>query len=356
MPDRLPFTPEEDQPAFQMLWDCKFCGTKKLLGVTDKFCPNCGAPQDTTRRYFPSEEDKKIVSDPNYKYAGRDKICHYCQTPNSAAANFCKQCGDDLVKASAAALKEDREELMGRPEDTVKRDFEAQINKKKNATAEARNKRTTVIVLAVLAVLCIGGFALFMYLSNSTYAAQIAVKDRSWERQVFTETLVTLRDGDWRNGVPSDAYNRNCYDKQREFRRSEQYQCGVDRQDRGDGSFVEVPRMCSREVSEFRSDTYCEYNVDRWQPNPVLSTQGGINDALKWPNFTPVVGRTRESGRTEVLVVVFEGRGNKAGKDYKYEAQNETAWNAFKLGTLYDVQFNRLERVQWDTLKLAEPR
>jgi hypothetical protein len=43
--------------TFQMLWDCKYCSTKKLLGVTHKFCPSCGAAQDANARYFPSDEE-----------------------------------------------------------------------------------------------------------------------------------------------------------------------------------------------------------------------------------------------------------------------------------------------------------
>ena len=43
--------------TYQMLWDCKFCGTQKLLGVTHRHCPNCGAAQDPERRYFPAEAD-----------------------------------------------------------------------------------------------------------------------------------------------------------------------------------------------------------------------------------------------------------------------------------------------------------
>jgi hypothetical protein len=42
---------------FEMLWDCSFCGKTKLLAITHRHCAECGAPQDQTKRYFPSEED-----------------------------------------------------------------------------------------------------------------------------------------------------------------------------------------------------------------------------------------------------------------------------------------------------------
>src|SRR5437762_10126400 len=80
------------EQVYQMLWDCRFCGTTKLLGVEHRHCPNCGAAQDPAWRYFPSNEDLKVVKDPKYQYAGVDKICPFCGQPNSAAANFCKDC------------------------------------------------------------------------------------------------------------------------------------------------------------------------------------------------------------------------------------------------------------------------
>src|SRR5688572_28230933 len=42
------------EQVFQMLWDCRFCGTSKLLGLDHRHCPNCGAAQDPEWRYFPA--------------------------------------------------------------------------------------------------------------------------------------------------------------------------------------------------------------------------------------------------------------------------------------------------------------
>ena len=51
-----PTTPrEESLGSYEMLWDCPHCDTKKNLGVTHRHCPNCGAPQDASKRYFPSD-------------------------------------------------------------------------------------------------------------------------------------------------------------------------------------------------------------------------------------------------------------------------------------------------------------
>ena len=66
----------EDDAVFEMLWECAYCGTRGLLGKTHRFCPRCGAPQDTTRRYFPSDEERVAVRD--HAYVGADRLCAAC--------------------------------------------------------------------------------------------------------------------------------------------------------------------------------------------------------------------------------------------------------------------------------------
>ena len=45
--------------TYEMMWDCGFCGSSKLLGKTHRYCPGCGAAQDPSTRYFPPEEEKR---------------------------------------------------------------------------------------------------------------------------------------------------------------------------------------------------------------------------------------------------------------------------------------------------------
>src|SRR4029078_11427250 len=60
----LPPMPEGPKEAvYEMIWDCKFCGQKKLLGLTHRFCAGCGAPQDPAARYFPPEHENVAVLD-----------------------------------------------------------------------------------------------------------------------------------------------------------------------------------------------------------------------------------------------------------------------------------------------------
>ena len=47
-----------EETHYEMLWDCEYCDMPKLLGVSQRFCPNCGAAQNPDKRYFPEDEDK----------------------------------------------------------------------------------------------------------------------------------------------------------------------------------------------------------------------------------------------------------------------------------------------------------
>jgi predicted nucleic acid-binding Zn ribbon protein len=330
-----------------------------LLGIDHRHCPNCGAAQDPEWRYFPSDEDQKTITDPKYKYAGVDKTCPACGQPNSAAANFCKECGADLSNAQQVAVREaiakGSAADTGKADDvTLKKFQEEQASIKK---AEQKPSRLPLVLIGIAVVIVVIGVALFA-LSRSTYAASLSVKDATWERSITVEELQRESGGSWCDSRPGDAYN--IITTSRTDTRPERYQCGTttERRDRGDGSFseVQVPKYCTRQVQYQRN--WCDYNVNRWHTVNTLHTNGGPNDPLTWPNFTPrgsggSVGDQRGTNK-ETLTVTFLGLGDKAGSTYTYNPPNEDAWRKFSKGQVYSVQINRLEMVQWDTLKLTQ--
>ena len=63
----------DPENRYEMLWDCPCCSTPKLLGITHRHCPNCGAPQDATKRYFPPAGEEVAVE--NHPFQGKDKVC-----------------------------------------------------------------------------------------------------------------------------------------------------------------------------------------------------------------------------------------------------------------------------------------
>jgi hypothetical protein len=348
------------EKVYQMLWDCRFCGTTKLLGIEHRHCPNCGAAQDPAWRYFPSDADLKVINDPNYRYAGADKTCPFCGQPNSAAAQWCKDCGGDLSAAPEVARKADLQTGLEGPagvrDDVVLQKFQreqAAIQAQSQGARKGGLGRVKYLIIAAV-VLCIGAFAAFVVLSRSTYGASMAVSELTWQRVISVEQLTAQSGSDWRSGVPADAYNVACHSEDRCRTESEQYVCGSVNVDRGDGSFTKQDKYCTRSKQVCEPDQKCSYTVNHWTFERDFTATGGPADPLPWPSVSlqtgSFVGAERESSRKETLNVVFK---DSAGQSYTYNPTDYAVWQTYKVGQRYTVEINRLNQVQWNTLKPA---
>jgi hypothetical protein len=210
------------------------------------------------------------------------------------------------------------------------------------------------IKVAIIAavVLCLGAVGAFIALSRSTYSASMAVSELTWQRVISVEQLTAQPGSDWRSDVPHDAYSVACHSEDRCHDESEQYVCGSVNVDRGDGSFTKQDKYCTRSKQVCVSDSKCNYTVDRWIFERDYTATGGPADPVSWPAVTlntgSFVGAERERSRTETLSVLFKGGG---GQSYTHNPTDYAVWQTFKVGQSYTVEINRLNQVQWDTLK-----
>ena len=101
--------------SYEMLWDCEFCGTEKLLGLTHRHCPACGGAQDPERRYFPAPGEEIEVA--NHVFTGVDKECPACETPNAAKAAYCVNCGHNMDETKQVDLVQDPADAPKPPTD-----------------------------------------------------------------------------------------------------------------------------------------------------------------------------------------------------------------------------------------------
>ena len=92
------------EKTYEMMWDCEYCGQKKLLGLSQRFCPQCGAPQNAQKRYFPPEEEKVAVED--HQFVGADLSCPACKQPMSKSCNACTNCGSPIDAGKQVAMQE----------------------------------------------------------------------------------------------------------------------------------------------------------------------------------------------------------------------------------------------------------
>lgn len=346
--------------AYQMLWDCRFCGTEKLLGVTHRHCPNCGAAQDPAWRYFPAEEDMVALAD--HKYVGADVTCPACGQPNSAANKFCAECGADLATGQVVNTQGERGIGTGvaaadTRRDVVKDQFDAEMKRvgvTKAAPGFLQTTRGRVILAAILGVLILA-CAGIVYALTYSKAVTGEVEQMTWERVVDLQAYQQVHDEAWDDDVPGDAYALSCHREQHGTKRVED---GSHQEckdvDKGDGSFE---RQCTT-VTDYRDepvyDDRCSFTVDRWLDGRSVTASGtGEQPAPAWPAFTlagGTYGKERESDRHETYAVVIK---DSEGDEHTCEFGDQSEWTPYDVGAAVDLKVGIGGAADCDSLKLA---
>jgi hypothetical protein len=265
-------------PTFEMLWDCPYCGTRKLLGRTHRFCPGCGAPQDPSRRYFPADEDKVAVE--GHEYVGADRVCGSCGSAMSARARHCTQCGAGMTGASEVRRVEDgsRQEAASAPAPATP------LRSPPGSAAAGPRRGGKGCLWAGLGILGSAVIGLLVALLW-TRPVTATVTGQGWERSIAIEQFGPGRESGWCDALPSGAYDVSRERRQRGSRRVEDGQdCRTVRVDQGDGTFREEERCAPRYREEAVTDDYCRYTVDRWRVGrEVRATGEGSDPGPRWP-------------------------------------------------------------------------
>ncbi len=283
---------EENQGFYEMLWDCEFCGARGLLGKSQRYCANCGAPQNPDKRYFPKEGAEQRVD--GHIYEGADRTCPACQAPQSAKAKNCTHCGSVLDGAA---------EVRGvaAPAEAAK-------------TAQPRPRRRRRIWPFIVGVIVIFGFGVWWRCIRSQ-EAQVVISGHSWQRVIPIEEFNERQEEAWRNEVPPGASFPVCHDREHGSRQVEDGEdCHTERRDKKDGTFEQVKKCKPKYRSEPVMDSWCRFTARRWKQISELKTTGsGMNPA--WPDGAPpgdtpaVLGAKRQGRRTEVLTLEFRDHG-----------------------------------------------
>lgn len=352
-----------DLGTYEMLWDCEFCGTTKLLGLTHRFCPNCGATQNPAKRYFPADAEKVAVKD--HQYVGVDVICPSCQTPSSATSEFCGNCGTPLTDAAKASLVTDAAAKVGgkfqegKARDLVKENFEADMARTKKPTSLS-SYLTGKVIAAIVGFIffCCGGCGISGYFLTITEDHTVEAVAHSWEREIQVMTFTTVEEEDWEDDVPNGAENVSCTRKQNGTRKIPDGEtCTTRRIDNGDGTFRER-RECTTDYREEPVyDDYCDYKIDKWVVTNTLETSGdSFSESPAWPalNFTQTgddcLGCQKEGDKNEKYVVTF--RDLEDGKTYECEYDRENEWRTYPPGTQWTAKVTKYGGViECDTLK-----
>lgn len=336
--------------AYEMLWDCGYCGAQKLLGKSQKFCPQCGAPQDTQARYFPDEPDKVEVL--GHRYEGADKICPACQAPNGALAEFCGRCGSPLSEAARAKRLQDQvradeakfaASLSLRQQEAERRRHPAAVA----PPARTGNQRLYLWVAVALSVL-----GLVLALLFWTRQETVVVSGHYWRQAIQIERYGPVAESAWCDSMPFAAYGVARHSEIRSYQQIPDGQdCQMRRVDRGDGTFTEHQECRPKYRSEPVYDQRCDYRIDRWSWSREASAEGH-DLAPRWPSTglaaaRPCLGCEREGGRESRFEVLLRGQG----REYRCGLAQE-AWRGMRDGSRWTLKVGAVDKQpRCDSLK-----
>ncbi|MDX1996019.1 MAG: hypothetical protein SF029_26810 [bacterium] len=337
----------EVEGVYEMLWDCKYCGAQKNLGKTHKFCPNCGAPQDPSWRYYPADDEKVAVAD--HKFVGADVTCPNCSSTSSGAAEFCGRCGTPLTDVAKVGVQNAREQRDGafKAEDVVFRmqaaaDAEVGRVAPQVAGKTGGGSRRWLYILGGIVLLIVGFILVSMFWTRQENAVVTGFR---WEREIRIEALepVERRIESSCSSAPLSAYNERQTREQVDTRRVPDGETCSNRQvDQGDGTFRQE-RVCeTRYREEAVMGEVCYYTVNEWDYERSVSAEGSRSENPYWPDTRisrancNSVGCEREQngGREERYLVQFSAGDN----DFECPLPFEQ-WENVRIEAAFTVEF-----------------
>lgn len=329
---------------YEMLWDCQFCGTEKLLGFTHRHCPVCGAPQDPDARYYPSDDEKIAVED--HEYAGADKICDSCNALNSGSAEYCGNCGAPLTDAARARKLASESRGQGEKfqssgsRDVVKEKFDAEMERigVKQGASQGFNWKMAAII-GVIALVVIGVIAAL----TVTREQNVVVTGHSWERVINVDEYVEFREESWHNRPPAgdDVFRLSgtCVERQRGTERVPDGQtCRTVREDLGNGTFREREECTPKYKNVPVYDDWCTFTGKRWEFSYDVKTSGvGLQESPYWGEVNLRCENQRQIGcerqsTEEAYLVHFSADGP------EYECPfNQSEWAQIAVDSIWTV-------------------
>ncbi len=319
--------------VFEMLWDCKYCGQRKLLGLSHRCCAKCGSPQDPTARYFPPDHEKVAVR--NHPFVGADVHCPACNAANAKDASCCTQCGSPLTAGAAVALRADDggANLAARA---------AVSPSLLNAPNEPKKKSRVGLVLGLVGagalVVVVGLVLLLTWRRGGTFEVQ----GHTWKRSIAVERFDMVRASSWCDELPSSARVLSRSSKERSKEKVPDGQdCKTRKKDQGNGTFREVKECQPKYKDKAVYADRCEYESPAWAKARSVDAKGdAMTPPPRWPDLTlarpgACLGCEREGAREEHYEVTFKDA--KSGKTASCDLP-EPRWRAFAPKARYDGQ------------------
>jgi len=341
----------------ELEWTCTRCGT--VNPGTQKTCSNCGAAMGDQEKFELPTQQTLVTGDEALAKAaqGPDVHCPYCGTRNLASAQVCTQCGGDLKDAQARQ----KGQVMGAYSSAQASDIRCPSCGTPNPPGSARCKtcggglatvreaapvvpaaakpagkagsRLMIIVIAIVAVLCLGG-VLLVLLSLRTEEQAGVVRSVQWERRVEITEQRPVEHEDWKDEIPSGAEIGTC---QQEYHTTQlepapgaEEVCGTPYTvDQGSG-VAKVVQECEYRIY----DDWCTYTQLDWVVVETPRLQGeDLNP--QWPAIS-LSQDQREGNRLEEYQVVFHS----GDEIYTYSVDSPEEFTQFTPGSQWMLEVN----------------
>ena len=321
--------------VYELLWDCEHCGEKELLGRTHRYCPNCAAPQNPAKRYFPPEGKESVAS---AVYDGADRTCPARQTAASARAHHCPHCGSPLDGAKPVTRLDAPAPAPPIPAPPAAPGVPYE---------PARRKRSwfPIIVGALLLSCClVAGLVNHLDLGaggDGVAPAQasdaVEVTGHAWVREIDVERRGTETRSAWCDEAPAGATEQSRRDEARSSKRVPDGETCADRKvDRGDGTFEKREDCTPRFRDEPVLAPRCTFAVPAWV-KARTETRRGVDLQPAWPAAKLVDETEREGTRRETFELLLSA----SGRQLRCRAPSEASWRSSTVGTKFALPMLR---------------
>ncbi|HSO37664.1 MAG TPA: hypothetical protein VLT33_34295 [Labilithrix sp.] len=334
----------EQESTFEMLWDCKFCGQKKLLGLTHRYCAGCGAPQDPAARYFPVDHEKVAVKDS--PFVGADVACPACRQPMSRAAKCCTSCGSPIDKGAQVALRGDvvvpdaGAAPLGGADAFAAGRYGPDAQPAPGQAPASKKAFPTALVIAGGALMVIVVVVLVMFLWKRESALEVT--GHTWERSVAVERLDLVKKTAWCDEAPSGGRELSRGKEQRGSRQVKDGEtCQTRKKDNGNGTFKEIRECQPKFKSEPILSDRCTFEVSEWRTYRTAAEKGAsLAEKPRWPAVAlarpgSCVGCEREGARSEKYTVSLRDSKTKTIDTCDLP---EARWSTFAKGSKWKGQ------------------
>ncbi len=370
------------------VWDCKGCGTVRILGRYRE-CPHCGKVRDSGTKFYMSDK-KMYVPEEKAKEISRnpDWVCCFCDCLNPDSTNVCMSCGSSRTaenknyfenreeKDSKQAKKVITESKVSSPrashsydEDYHQDAQKADISNDSSIidTPEKSSNRLNSAVDGILNFFedfwpyILGGIAVILLILGGIWLFKpktetVTIDNVGWERTIEVERYQTVSESDWHlpEGARLQKTKNEIYTYKRVLDHYEHKSRQVSKQridhyetkvvghrDLGNGYFEEITENVPVYETYYETEHYDEpvyrnepvyktkyyYEVDKWLHDRELITSG-IDKSPEWADTSKLGSDERTAKQTEEYTITYT---DKKGKQ-KTVSIPYSQWNDLMVG------------------------